>query len=267
MDMPIASELPLTGIDVHTLPPADGEWVLRRQLAAAYRLVEHFGWTELIYGHLTARVPGEAPHFLINPYGLNYDEVTASNLVKIDLDGKIVEPSEHPVNYAGFVIHSAIHMAHAERHKVVMHTHTRAGMAVCALRDGLLPVSMVATAFHGKLSYHDYEGPSLDLDERGRLLKNLGDNQAMMLRNHGLLATGRSVPEAFLRLYRLERACQIQLDAAAAGTLNVMGDNLAAKSGADMDRFSEMESAVGIGDLEFAALLRKLDKTDTSWRN
>ena len=267
MDMPIASELPLTGIDVHALPPADGEWVLRRQLAAAYRLVDHFGWTELIYGHLTARVPGEAPHFLINPYGLNYDEVTASNLVKIDLDGKIVEPSSHPVNYAGFVIHSAVHMAHAERHKVVMHTHTRAGMAVCALKDGLLPVSMVATAFHGKLSYHDYEGPSLDLDERTRLLANLGNNQAMMLRNHGLLTTGRSVPEAFLRLYRLERACQIQLDAAAAGTLNVLGDNLAAKSGADMDRFSEMESAVGIGDLEFAALVRKLDKVDSSWRH
>ena len=267
MDMPIASELPLTGIDIHSLPPADGEWVLRRQLAAAYRLIDHFGWTELIYGHLTARVPGEAPHFLINPYGLNYDEVTASNLVKIDLDGKIVEPSEHPVNYAGFVIHSAIHMAHAERHKVVMHTHTRAGMAVCALKDGLLPVSMVATAFHGKLSYHDYEGPSLDLDERDRLLGNLGNNQAMMLRNHGLLTTGRSVPEAFLRLYRLERACQIQLDAAAAGTLNVLGDNLAAKSGADMDRFSEMESETGIGDLEFAALIRKLDKTDTSWRH
>lgn len=267
MDMPIASDLPLTGIDVHSLPPTDGEWVLRRQLAAAYRLVDHFGWTELIYGHLTARVPGEAPHFLINPYGLNYDEVTASNLVKIDLDGNVVEPSKYPVNYAGFVIHSAVHMAHAERHKVVMHTHTRAGMAVCALKDGLLPVSMVATAFHGKLSYHDYEGPSLDLDERGRLLKNLGDNQAMLLRNHGLLTTGRSVPEAFLRLYRLERACQIQLDAAAAGTLNVMGDNLAAKSGADMDRFSEMESAVGIGDLEFAALIRKLDKVASDWRH
>jgi len=267
MDMPITSDLPLTGVDVHALPPDEGEWVLRRQLAAAYRLVDHFGWTELIYGHLTARVPGEAPHFLINPYGLNYDEVTASNLVKIDLDGNIVEPSKYPVNYAGFVIHSAIHMAHAERHKVVMHTHTRAGMAVCALKDGLLPISMVSTAFHGKLAYHDYEGPSLELDERGRLLKNLGDDQAMMLRNHGLLTTGRSVPEAFLRLYRLERACQIQVDAAAAGTLNVMGDNLAAKSGADMDRFSEMESTVGIGDLEFAALLRKLDKTDTSWRN
>lgn len=267
MDMHISPDLPLTGIDIDTLPTAEAEMVLRRQLAAAYRLVDHFGWTELIYGHLTARVPGEQPHFLINPYGLNYDEVTASNLVKIDLDGNNVGESKHPVNYAGFVIHSAVHMAHAARHKVVMHTHTRAGMAICAIKDGLLPISMVATAFHGKLAYHDYEGPSLDLDERGRLLTNLGEHQAMLLRNHGLLATGRSVPEAFLRLYRLERACQIQVDAAAAGTLNVMGDNLAGKSGADMDRFSEMESAAGVGDMEFAALIRKLDKTDTSWRN
>ena len=266
MDMHVAQDLPLTGIDVYALPPEQGEWVLRRQLAAAYRLVDHFGWTELIYGHLTARVPGEAPHFLINPYGLNYDEVTASNLVKIDLDGKIVEPSPHPVNYAGFVIHSAVHVAHAARHRVVMHTHTRAGMAVCALKEGLLPISMVSTAFHGKLAYHDYEGPSLDLDERERLLANLGEHQAMVLRNHGLLVTGRSVPEAFLRLYRLERACQIQVDAAAAGTLNVMGDNLAGKSGADMDRFSEMESEAGVGDLEFAALVRKLDKADATWR-
>ena len=266
MDMPI-TDLPLTGMDVYAMPREEGEWVLRRQLAAAYRLVDHFGWTELIYGHLTARVPGDEPHFLINPFGLNYDEVTASNLVKIDLDGKIVEPSPHPVNYAGFVIHSAIHMAHASRHRVVMHTHTRAGMAICALKDGLKPISMVATAFHGKLSNHDYEGPSLDLDERGRLLKNLGDNQAMMLRNHGLLVTGRSVPEAFLRLYRLERACQIQIDAAAAGALNVLGDNLAAKSGADMDAFSERESANGMGDLEFAALIRKIDKTDPGWRH
>ncbi|QQS14998.1 MAG: class II aldolase/adducin family protein [Rhodospirillales bacterium] len=264
--MPIADP-PLTGVDVYELPPEQGELVLRRQLAAAYRLVDHFGWTELIYGHLTARVPGDKPHFLINPYGLNYDEVTASNLVKIDMDGNVVEPSAHPVNFAGFVIHSAIHMAHAARHKVVMHTHTRAGMAVCALKDGLLPISMVSTAFHGKLATHDYEGPSLDLDERGRLLANLGDHQAMLLRNHGLLVTGRSVPEAFLRLYRLERACQIQIDAAAAGALNVMGDNLAGKSGADMDRFSEMESSAGVGDLEFAALIRKLDKTDTGWRH
>ena len=267
MDMHIAPDLPLTGIDVYALPPVEGEAVLRRQLAAAYRLVDHFGWTELIYGHLTARVPGEAPHFLINPFGLNYDEVTASNLVKIDLDGNTIGEARHPVNYAGFVIHSAIHMAHASRHRAVMHTHTRAGMAVCALKDGLLPISMVSTAFHGKIAYHDYEGPSLDLDERGRLLANLGNHQAMMLRNHGLLTTGRSVPEAFLRLYRLERACQIQIDAAAAGALNIMGDNLAGKSGADMDRFSERESEVGIGDLEFAALIRKLDKSDTGWRH
>ena len=265
MDMHIAQDLPLTGIDVQSLPPAEAEAVLRRQLAAAYRLVDYFGWTELIYGHLTARVPGEQPHFLINPFGLNYDEVTASNLVKIDLDGNIIGKSDYPVNYAGFVIHSAVHMAHAARHKVVMHTHTRAGMAVCALKEGLLPISMVATTFHGKLSYHDYEGPSLDLDERGRLLANLGDNQAMMLRNHGILTTGRSVPEAFIRLYRLERACQIQLDAAAAGTLNILGDNLAAKSGADVDGFSERESTAGIGDLEFAALIRKIDKIDTGW--
>ena len=259
--------LPLTGIDVYALPPEQGEWVLRRQLAAAYRLVDHFGCTELIYGHLTARVPGEALHFLINPYGLNYDEVTASNLVKIDVDGKIVEPTNYPVNHAGFVIHSAIHMANSARHKVVMHTHTRAGMAVCALEEGLLPISMVSTGFTGRLSHHDYEGPSLDLDERQRLQANLGDNQAMLLRNHGLLATGRSVPEAFLRLWRLERACQIQVDAAAAGRLRVLDDAVARKSGAGIDSFSEKESKVGIGDLEFAALLRKLDKTDPQWRH
>jgi len=267
MDMHIAADLPLTGIDVYALPPEQGEWVLRRQLAAAYRLVDQFGWTELIYGHLTARVPGDKPHFLINLFGLNYDEITASNLVKIDVDGNVIGESDHPVNYAGFVIHSAIHMAHQSRHRAVMHTHTCAGMAVAATKEGLLPISMNATAFHGNLAYHDYEGVSLELDERSRLLKDLGDSTAMMLRNHGLLTTGRSVAEAFQRLYRLERACQIQVDAAAAGTLNLLGDNLAAKSGADMDAFSEKESQAGIGDLEFAALIRKLDKIDTSWRH
>jgi ribulose-5-phosphate 4-epimerase/fuculose-1-phosphate aldolase len=265
MDMHIASDLPLTGIDVYALPPAQGEVVLRRQLAAAYRLVDHFGWTELIYGHLTARVPGEAAHFLINPFGLNYDEVTASNLVKIDVDGNIIGDATYPVNQAGFVIHSAIHMAHQARHRVVMHTHTRAGMAVAATSEGLLPISMNATAFHGALAYHDYEGVSLELDERPRLVADLGDQTAMMLRNHGLLTTGRSVAEAFLRLYRLERACQIQVDAGAAGTISSMGDNVAGKSRAQLDGFSDGET--GKGDLEFAALIRKIDKVDTSWRN
>ena len=265
MDMHISPDLPLTGIDINTLPPAEAELVLRRQLAAAYRLVDHFGWTELIYGHLTARVPGEQAHFLINPFGLNYDEVTASNLVKIDVDGNIIGESKYPVNYAGFVIHSAIHMAHQARHRVVMHTHTRAGMAVSATSEGLLPISMNATAFHGALAYHDYEGVSLELDERPRLVQDLGDQTAMMLRNHGLLTTGRTVAEAFLRLYRLERACQIQIDAGAAGTISVMGDNVAGKSRAQLEGFGESETAMG--DLEFAALIRKIDKTDTSWRN
>jgi len=265
MDMHIAENAPLTGIDVYALPPDEGEAVLRRQLAAAYRLVDYFGWTELIYGHLTARVPGDKPHFLINLFGLNYDEITASNLVKIDVDGNVIGGSAQPVNYAGFVIHSAVHMAHQSRHRAVMHTHTRAGMAVAATREGLLPISMNATAFHGNLAYHDYEGVSLELDERSRLLKDLGDSTAMMLRNHGLLTTGRSVAEAFQRLYRLERACQVQIDAGAAGTIATMGDNVAGKSRAQLEGFADDNT--GGGDLEFAALIRKLDKIDTSWRH
>ncbi len=253
--------------NVVELPSEDAERQLRVQLAAAYRMVDHFGWTELIYGHLTVRVPGPDIHFLINPFGLNYDEVTASNLVKIDLDGNIIGESNYPVNYAGFVIHSSIHMANSAENKCVMHTHTRAGMAIAAIREGLLPVSMASTGFFGRLAYHDYEGPSLDLDERERLQDHLGAHKAMILRNHGLLTVGRTIPEAFVRLYRLERACQIQLDAAAAGTLNIIPDDVARESGRQMDDFSERETEDGVGALEFAALMRKLDKVDSSYRN
>ncbi len=252
---------------------SDAEWQMRVQLAAAYRLVDHFGWCELIYAHLTARVPGPEHHFLINPYGLNYDEVTASNLVKIDESGNKVDPSPHPVNEAGFIIHSTIHMQHSDDNQVVMHTHSRAGMAVAATREGLLPISMDSTIFHGDLAYHDYEGPSLYEDERDRLVASLDGKHAMILRNHGLLTTGRTVPECFLRLYRLESSCQVQIDAGAAGTLNILSDNLAAKSGADVRRFTEgggrTDGAVdvdGYGELEFAALLRKLDRIDPSYR-
>jgi ribulose-5-phosphate 4-epimerase/fuculose-1-phosphate aldolase len=252
--------------NVHDLPTDKAERETRVQLAAAYRLVDYFGWTELIFGHLTARVPGPAGHFLINPFGLNYDEVTASNLVKIDVDGNIIGDSNYPISRAGFVIHSAIHM-HSEAHNhVVMHTHTRAGMAVAALEEGLLPISMVATGFYGDLAYHDYEGVSLYEDERERLVASLGSKKAMILRNHGLLAIGASVPEAFIRLYRLERACQIQIDAGSAGTLRLLPDKLADKSGRDMDKFSSDSSDAGIGALEFAALMRKLDKIDPSYR-
>ena len=241
------------------------EWRLRVDLAAAYRLVDYFGWTELIYGHLTAHIPGEQPHFLINPYGLNYDEVTASNLIKIDIDGNLVEESEYNVNEAGFVIHSAIHMCSTEENRVVMHTHTRAGMAVAALEEGLLQVSMNATAFFGDIAYHDYEGPSLYLDERERLVESLDGKRAMILRNHGLMTVGKTVAAAFQRLYRLERACQVQIDAGAAGKLNIMSDNLAAKSGVDTNAFAESEDGFGFGELEYAALLRKIDRIDSSY--
>ena len=192
--------------------PADidaAEWALRVQLAAAYRLVDHFGWTELIYGHLTARVAADLPagqaHFLINPWGLNFDEITASNLVKIDLDGNPVVAAgaagsvasvTPPINYAGFIIHSAVHMAHTAHSHVVMHTHTVAGMAVAALADGLLPVSMFATAFHENVGYHDYEGASLYPDERERFVASLGAAKALILRNHGLLVVGSTVTQA-----------------------------------------------------------------------
>ena len=253
--------------NVWNLPRDQAERETRVQLAAAYRLVDHFGWTELIYGHLTARVPGPEKHFLINPYGLNYDEVTASNLAKIDTDGNVIGESNYPVSRAGFVIHSAVHMADEGANHCVMHTHTRAGMAIAAIQEGLLPVSMASTGFFESIGYHEYEGPSLETDERERLVASLAENKAMILKNHGLLAVGRTVPEAFLRLYRLERACQIQLDAAAAGTLNIIPDAVARRSGTDMDRFSELESEAGIGAVEFAALMRKQDKLDPSFRD
>lgn len=246
---------------------SDAEWDLRVDLAAAYRLVDHFGWTELIYGHLTARVPGPDLHFLINPFGLNYDEVTASNLVKIDIDGKIVDETPYGVNHAGFVIHSAVHMANSDVNKVVMHTHTRAGMAVAATKEGLTPISMYATTFHKRLSYHDYEGASLYLDERDRLLASLGQNKSMILKNHGLMTLGRTVAEAFLRLYRLERACQIQVDTGGAGTPSLLSDNLATKSGDEVEGFPEGDNPDDYGRIEFNALLRKLDKTDSSFRD
>jgi ribulose-5-phosphate 4-epimerase/fuculose-1-phosphate aldolase len=244
----------------------DAEWEIRVKLAAAYRLVEHYGWTEQIYGHLTARVPGPENHFLINPWGLNYEEVTASNLVKIDIDGRVVAGGEHAVNYAGFIIHSAIHMTHSEENHVVMHTHTRAGMAIAALKEGLLPISMFATVFHNRIAYHEYEGASLYPDERERIVQSLGPHKAMILRNHGLMVVGKTVPECFLRLYRLERACQVQLDAAAAGTLAPVSADIADRSAADLDSYQAMQPRAE-GEIEFAALMRKLDRIDDSYRH
>ena len=192
------------------------EWAVRVDLACTYRLVAHYGWTLMIYNHISARVPGHDDQFLLNPFGLHYTEVTASNLVKIDMTGKVIDGSPYAINDAGFTIHSAVHGA---RHDVaaVLHTHTEAGTAVSALECGLLPFSQDAMVFYNRIAYHDFEGIALDLDERARLVRDLGPHFAMILRNHGLLTCGRTVPEAFEFMYQLELVCRAQLRALTTG--------------------------------------------------
>lgn len=194
------------------------EWEIRCELAALYRLLARFRMTDVIYTHISARLPGKDDVFLINRYGVLFHEMRASDLVRIDVDGKILEtnPGANPVIAAGFIIHSAIHMARPDA-KFVIHTHTQAGIAVSAQKAGLLPISQHALKFIGSLSYHDYEGIAVDREERQRLAANLGSNFAMILRNHGLLTAGRTAGEAFSHLYFLERACQIQIAALAGG--------------------------------------------------
>ena len=240
------------------------EWQLRVQTAAAYRLIQRNGWNELIWGHTTTRLPGAEHQFLINPYGLRYDEVTASSLVVIDLDGNIVEPGAHAVNPAGFVIHSAIHR-HRERARCVMHTHSRAGMAVASMRCGLLPISMSAISFHGHLAYHDFEGSTLLLEEREKLAADVGDARAVIMRNHGLLAIGATVPEAFLHLFRLEQACKVQVDAMSSGAELIEPPfEVIERSVIQTEEFARC-AADGIGELEFVAFMRLLDAEDPSY--
>ncbi len=195
----------------------DEEWRVRVDLAAAYRLVAHFGWDDVIFTHISARVPGPEHHFLINPYGMLFTEITPDNLVKIDLDGKIVEPTEHVVNPAGFTIHSAIHAARSNA-QCVMHLHTVTGVAVSCQEHGLLPIDQTAMLLNGEVAYHEYEGIALELDERPRLVADLGSKRAMILRNHGTLTVGESVGDAFMTMYWLERACAMQIAMLAGGT-------------------------------------------------
>jgi len=195
---------------------SDEEWAVRVDLAAAYRMVAHYGWDDLIFTHLSARVPGPEHHFLLNPYQLMFEEVTASSLVKVDIHGNPVEPTPFITNPAGFTIHSAIHMGREDA-QAVMHLHTPAGQAVSAHSEGLLPLTQTAMLVRGEIAFHDYEGVAVDLSERERLVADLGDKGAMLLRNHGTLAVGRTVGECFVRLYFLERACQAQIMALSAG--------------------------------------------------
>jgi ribulose-5-phosphate 4-epimerase/fuculose-1-phosphate aldolase len=241
---------------------APDEWKMRVDLAAAYRLVAHFGWDDLIFTHLSARVPGPEHHFLINPYGMTFDEISASSLVKVDLDGQVVEPTPYPVNPAGFTIHSAVHAAREDAH-CVMHLHTTAGVAVSAHADGLLPINQTAMVVRGDLSFHEYEGIALDLDERPRLVADLGATSAMLLRNHGTLALGPTVPSAFLTMYFLERACAMQVASLAGGAPIHWPSE-------EVQALVTRQAAHGRGavdQLAWAPLIRKLDRIDPSYKD
>jgi ribulose-5-phosphate 4-epimerase/fuculose-1-phosphate aldolase len=244
------------------LPMTEAERAARVELAACYRVFDMLGWTEMIFNHITLRVPGPEPRFLINPFGLHYREVTASSLVLIDLEGTILRESRWPVNKAGFVIHSAIHGALPHAH-CVMHTHTTTGVAISCLKDGLSSDNFYGAMLHGRVAYHELEGVTVDLAERESLVRDLGEREVMILRNHGLLAWGSSVAEAYLRLWTLQRACDVQVAAArAGGELNRVRpevvERMLQESGPGEKRTCE--------DV-FAAMVRLVDARDPSYRD
>ena len=252
---PSSNPLPNSGID-----PA--EWALRVDLAACYRIFAMLGWTELIYNHITVRVPGPQRHFLINPFGLHYSEVTASNLVKIDLTGKVVGRSDWPVNPAGFTVHGAIH-AGVEGAHCVMHTHTTAGMAVACSQAGLSMSNFYSAQLHGKLAYHDFEGITVHADEGPRLVRAIGDRPAVILRNHGLLAWSDSIHRCFAILWLLNRACEIQLASMSMGAVIEIPEEIQRKCTADSLQFDER---FGAGRDMYDALVRQVDRIDPSYR-
>ncbi len=238
------------------------EWQARLDLAACYRLIHMFGMDDLIYTHISARVPGPEEHFLINGFGLLYEEITASNLVKVDIEGNILSDSEWGINPAGYVIHSCIHREMPEI-GCVLHTHTVAGTGVSAQEEGLLPLSQTSMLFTGQVAYHDYEGVALREEEQARMLADMGDKRIMILRNHGLLTVGETVQEAFLLMYYMEQACRMQV-AAQSG-----GGKLTVPSPQVQQYVRDAASGgfgAGVGQREFTALVRRLDRQDTGWR-
>lgn len=246
----------------------DAERQARVSLAACYRLVARLGLDDMIYNHISLRLPGKEDEFLLNPYGMLFEEITASDLVRIDTEGRKLDNSPHEVNVAAFVIHAAIHKG---RHDAacVLHTHSDASTAVSGLADGLLPLSQFAMRFYRRQAFHDYEGVAIDLDEQSRLLRDLGEHKVMLMRNHGILTTGRTPGEAFMLLYYFERAARIQLDmqAAAAGgaTITVPPHEVCEKAAR---QFWELQGDIlAPGEREWPALLRQLDRADPSYRN
>lgn len=236
----------------------------REELAACYRLAAKYRFTDLIYTHITARVPGEEGRFLINPYGWRWEEITASSLVKIDVEGNKVDGSPHRVNPAGFTIHSALHM---NRHDAawIMHTHTRAGVAVSCLEEGLLPLNQISLQFHKRIAYHDFEGIALDLSERERIVADMGDKPVLVLRNHGLVAAGRSAAEMFNNMFYLERSCEIQVATMSMGMAprlvpDEIGDHV-------VDQYTRMNETDGDLMLEWEAHLRSIEGLGTDYRS
>jgi ribulose-5-phosphate 4-epimerase/fuculose-1-phosphate aldolase len=240
------------------------EWDLRVQLAACYRIFDYMGWVELVFNHISMRVPGPEHHFLMNPYGLWYKEVTASNLVKIDLDGNIVGASDYPVNKAGFIIHSAIHAAREDA-LCVMHTHTTATMAVSCQEGGLLTDNFYSTFLHGDVTYHDFYGLTVYPEEKQQLVASLGDKNIMLLRNHGSLTVGRTISEAFMHMWTLQRACEVQLATHANGA-TAIPVTLQAIRASQQGRDEGMEEPVPTDRMVFDALIREIDRLDPSYK-
>ena len=239
------------------------EWQVRVDLAAAYRLVAVYGWDDLVFTHISARVPGPEHHFLINPYGMMFEEITASSLVKVDLEGRIVMESDYHINPAGFTIHSAVHAAREDA-LCVMHLHTDCGIAVSAQKEGLLPVSQQSTFVLASLGYHDYEGLALNDEEKPRLVADLGNKTFLILRNHGLLTVGPTVADAFLSMFLLERACRIQILAQSGGReLIRISDGILAQIPAQ----EAIVTKGGPGRLVWPGLLRKLDRLGADYKN
>jgi ribulose-5-phosphate 4-epimerase/fuculose-1-phosphate aldolase len=248
-------------------PIGEDERQVRIELAACYRLAQKYGWDEIVFNHISARVPGPDHHFLINPFGLTFEEVTASNLVKVDLEGRIIGAAKYPINAAGFTIHSAVHAARADA-MCVLHTHTVAGVAVSCQRQGLLPLNQWSMQFTDRLAYHDYEGIALDLDERARLVADLGDKFVMVLRNHGMLTCGRSVAEAFKLMHNLERSCRAQLAIQASNAETApLSAAVARKTAGQYANFYDKIEVKGEPDSEWAAFKRMLERTDPDFIN
>jgi len=246
--------------DAH-LPVSEGERQARVQLAACYRIFDMLGWDQLIFNHITVKAPGPEVRFLINPFGLHYREVTASNLVLIDLEGNTLRESKWPVNKAGYVIHSALHGAIPDVN-CVMHTHTTTGMAVACLKEGLSPHNFYGAMLQGQVAYHDFEGITVETGERERLVASVGSKRAVVLRNHGLLAWGPSIAEAFLTLWTLQRACDVQIAAAAAGAIHPITPQAIERS----VRASGQGEKRTCEDV-FAAMQRLVDARDPSYRD